>query len=198
MWQVRIFSVCIVICLLCLVSISAQEINLGVNPLWQKGNPNAKYKIEVFNDYSSPTGASFNKKPKQIENRHTGKILIIFRNHPLYNMRKNAMFAAQAVEAAGKQGKFWEMMEIIYRDQNKWNYKESVEKIFIKYARKVGINKEKFKQDFQSQEILERIKLDIERGKSLKVDSIPTVFLNDEKLSFLDAENLEEIISNKR
>lgn len=170
----------------------------GASPTWQRGNSNAKYTIEVFNDYQCPTCAAFHKKLKEIVKRHSGKVLIIFRNYPLLIVHKNAMSAAQAVEAAGKQGKFWEMLEIVYQKQNKWSQEDSVEKFFIKYAKNLDLNIKTFKQDFQSQEILERINLDIKRGKSLKVNSTPSVFLNGEILTFSDAENLEEIISNSK
>ncbi|HEX9963234.1 MAG TPA: thioredoxin domain-containing protein, partial [Pyrinomonadaceae bacterium] len=96
-----------------------QETKEGANPAWQKGNSGARVKIEVFNDYQCPTCAAFDQNLDDILRKYPNEVLIIFRNFPLTGTHRNAMAAAKAVEAAGKQGKFWEMMRLVYKNQAK-------------------------------------------------------------------------------
>jgi protein-disulfide isomerase len=195
MLRAKTFSVCLIIYLLFALNTFAQEEKPGASSPLQKGTPNAEFTIEVFNDYQCPSCAAFNEKLKQIEAKYPEKILIIYRNFPLTGVHPNAVVAAKAVEAAGKQGKFSEMLDLIYQKQNKWSKKTSAEESFIRYAEKLNLDVETFKQDFQSQEILERINLDIERARSLGLTYTPFVLLNGKELPFDEAQDIEEIIS---
>jgi thioredoxin-related protein len=80
MWQAKSFTVCLLICLFCIFKVSAQEEQSGANPAHQIGNPNAKYKIEVFVDFQCPTCAAFNKKLNALKAKYPDDILIVFRN----------------------------------------------------------------------------------------------------------------------
>jgi len=197
MLQVINISICLAIYLLTLLSVFAQGEKTGASPAWEKGASNAKFVIEVFNDYQCPTCASFNEQLKIIYKKHPDDIRLIFRHFPLTNMHLNAMLAAQATEAAGKQNKFWEMSELLLEGQQKWSYQKEPEKMFISYAKQIGLNAEDFKKDLNSLDIKERINLDIERAKSLNLNSTPSVLVNGKILTFIELSDLEELLFSK-
>jgi protein-disulfide isomerase len=175
----------------------AQETFEGAKPAWQKGNPNAKVAIEVFNDYQCPMCAVFDKNLTDILRKYPNEVLIVFRNFPLTMIHPKAMSAAKVVEAAGIQGKFREMMQLIYRQQKKWSESKTAEKDFIRFAKKLDLNIEKFKSDLESQAVSDRIKADTERAGFLQLTYTPTVFINSIKLDVAEFEKLEAIIEKQ-
>lgn len=174
-----------------------QETKEGANPPWQKGNPDAKLRFEVFNDYQCPTCAVLDEKLNDVLKKYPNEVLIIYRNFPLVSIHKHSMAAARAVEAAGKQGKFWEMMRLIYKNQSKWSDGDSAAADFVKYAKKLGLNIETFKIDRESESVTNRINADIERSRFLELSATPTVVFNGRVLSFIEAGNLEKIIEKQ-
>jgi protein-disulfide isomerase len=174
-----------------------QETKEGANPAWQKGISGAKVRIEVFNDYQCPTCAAFDKNLDDILRKYPNEVLIIYRNFPLTGMHRNAMAAAKAVEAAGKQGKFWEMMRLVYKNQAKWSESPSAEADFVKYAKKLRLNIETFKTDRESESVTSRINADIERSRFLELSATPTVVFNGRILSAMETGYLEKIIEKQ-
>lgn len=192
--RAKSFSVGIVIYFLCVLTIFAQAEKNGASPAWQKGTSNARFVIEVFNDYQCPTCAAFNEKLKAIRNKYPNDILLIFRHFPLIQVHDKAMLASQATEAAGKQDKFWEMGELLLERQMSWSSAENAEKFFVKYAKELGLDIVKFKEDLNSPDVKERINLDIERARSLDLNSTPSVLLNGKILSFVKIADLEQTL----
>lgn len=189
-------TVCLVICLVCIFKISAQQAEPGANPAHRWGNADAKNKLEIFVDFQCPTCATFNEKLKALKAKYPNDILIVFRHRPLaIPIHDKAVLAAKVAEAAGRQGKFWEMYDLLLDKQKQWSKKDSAESLFIKYAKKLGLDTKVFKADLESEEIANRVALDLKRAASLNVNSTPTVFLNDKKMHFDELGNLEEIIS---
>lgn len=194
MLRAKNISLCIVIFLLSFFTIFAQDEKTGANPAWEKGTSNVRFVIEVFNDYQCPACASFNEQLKTIQKKHPNDVQIIFRHFPLTQIHDKAMLAAQAIESAGKQNKFWEMGELLLQRQLKWSSANNVEKIFIKYAKELGLDILKFKEDLNSSDVKERINLDIERAKSLNLNSTPSVLLNGKILAFEKMQDLEQAL----
>ena len=105
-----------------------------------------------------------------------------------------AMLAAQAVEAAGRQGKFWEMSDLIFERQQKWKAKKLAKNAFVYYAKKLNLNVKKFKRDLERRLVKNRINADAERAVFLEVKGTPTVFLNGKEFDFAQLDDLERII----
>ncbi len=99
--------------------------------MW-KGNPGAKVRIEVFNDYQCPSCAAFDEKLDDVLEKYPNDVLVVFRIFPLVMLHKRATAAAKAVEAAGLQGKFREMMRLIYKNQGKWSLNRPARSGFVK------------------------------------------------------------------
>jgi protein-disulfide isomerase len=133
---------------------------------------------------------------KKIKNVYGAKVRIVFREFPLVPSHPHALSAARAAEAAGMQGKFWEMHAMIYENQRSWHSVFDARPIFEQYATSIGLNMERFKNDLTSPTVEQRIFLDGKRARALNVKGTPTVFLNGREVPFesLPAESLGSLI----
>ena len=109
--------------------------------------------------------------------RELGKnIVFIFRNFPLTEIHPDAFDAALASEAAAMQNKFWEMYDMLYKNQaNLKGYQ------LFAYANEIGLDMGRFEQDIQSQALTSKIEADIASGLSAGVSGTPTFYINGEK-----------------
>lgn len=187
---------------LCLIASSAfafsseavgQQVEPGANPPWSRGSPDAPVTIEVFNDYQCPACASFNRELKKIEAEYKGSVRVVFRNHPLTHIHKNAQAAARAAEAAGIQGKFFEMVDRIYDGWAQWHESDEAVRFFASYARELGLDVDRFASDMDGVEVRRRILLDAKRALSLDVNATPTILVNGKNAGF-PAENVRRAI----
>src|SRR5207248_3489461 len=113
----------------------------------------------------------------QIENEFKPNVRLIFYNYPL-PLHQHARAAACAAEAAGRQGKFWEMHDLLYRQQSNWSKAADVQPLFTSYAGMLGLDLDRFKKDVQSETVKARVDTDQKRGASIGVQNTPTLFLN--------------------
>jgi protein-disulfide isomerase len=124
------------------------------------------------------------------------QLQVTFREFPLAPAHEHAIAAASAAEAAGLQGKFWEMHDLLYEHQKDWKDAFDVRPIFEGYAKQIGINVDRYKQDVDSEQVARRITQDGNRGHSLGVKGTPTVFMNGREVPFesLPADKLRVLI----
>jgi protein-disulfide isomerase len=121
---------------------------------------------------------------KQMEREFGPRIKIVFREFPLVPAHEHALTAARAAEAAGMQGKFWPMHDLIYDNQKSWSTQFDVRPIFEGYAKQIGLDLERYRRDFNSDAVHLRITEDGKRARSLNVTGTPTVFLNGKEVPF--------------
>lgn len=157
------------------------------------GNPDAQMKIEVFIDLQCPACADYNERLRAVEEKYPKKVQIIFRHFPLA-MHDKAMIAARAVEAANEQGKGLQMTDLMFANQKLWSDDPKV-KMFAGYARRLGLDLDRFSRNFDSEAILNRVQQDIARARSLKLNSTPTVFIDGKELTYPEALEIEKIVS---
>src|SRR5207237_1304555 len=103
---------------------------------------------------------------------------------PLTPPHVHAVAAARAAEAAGLQGKFFEMHDLLYENQKIWKDVFDVRPVFEEYARRIGLDVERWKGDQDGEIVARRITLDGSRGHSLGVKGTPSVFLNTHEIAF--------------
>ena len=175
--------------------VRAQNVELRTAPVQSLGDPNAQVTIEVFNDYQCPPCARFNNVLQDIASEYRGRVRIIFRNMPLTSIHRNALAAAAAAEAAGMQGKFIEMINLLYARLEQWHETDDVARLFILYASELGLDTDRFARDKEGEEVRERIRRDIERAHSLRVIGTPTVFVNGKEISLPTEENMLHAIN---
>jgi len=142
-----------------------------------RGNPNAPVTLEEFGDFQCPPCGSFATFSEQLLKEYDSRLRIVFRNFPL-PAHEHAREAAIAAEAAGIQGRFWEMYDVLYREQAFWSYAPNARQLFESYAGTIGLNIDQFRKDMDGEKARERVDSDHARGDSLGVKVTPTLFIN--------------------
>lgn len=171
----------------------------GAEPPHTMGPPNAPVRLEEFGDFECPPCGAFHPILKEMKEQFGDKLHITFREFPLTQTHPHALAAASAAEAAGLQGKFWEMHGLIFDHQKDWKGQFDVRPVFEGYAKQIGLDVERFKRDVESDRVEQRIFLDGKRGHSMGVGSTPTVFMNGREVPFeeLAPERLRVLIENE-
>ena len=144
-----------------------------------RGNPNAPVTMEEFGDFQCPPCASFATFGEGLLKEYDSRLRIVFRNFPL-PAHEHAREAALAAEAAGLQGRFWEMYDVLYREQVFWSYAPNARELFESYAGTIGLNLDQFRKDIDSEKVRERVDSDHARGDSLGIKLTPTLFINNQ------------------
>ena len=141
------------------------------------GSENAPVTLEEFGDYQCPPCAAVSGVLNEMEKEFRPNLKIVFRNFPL-PVHMHARQAAMVAEAAGLQGKFWEMHDLLYTQQSEWSVAPEVDGLFNTYAGLIGLDLSRFKKDVESEEVRERVETDQKRGLSAGVEKTPAIFLN--------------------
>ena len=180
--------------------LGAAPANNGTDPNQANQNsagltrPNVKVSspvvLEEYGDYQCPPCGQLYPDLKQIEKEYGNQVQIVFHHFPLMKIHKNALVAAHAAEAARNQKKFWEMHDLLYRNQKEWSDLADPRPTFISYAKQLGLNIDAFNRDLESNQIDQKITADIQRGTAQGVTGTPTVFLDTHLLTY-EATNLE-------
>jgi len=147
-----------------------------------------------FGDFQCPACGAYYPVVKQVVSDFHTQINYVFRNFPLDSIHPNAHIAAQAAEAAGVQGKYWEMHDMLYVKQAEWSDKSNARDIFAGYAQSLGLDVNKFKTDIDSSVVTSKVQEDISDGNALTINQTPTFFINgqmiDNPATFADFETL--------
>lgn len=144
-----------------------------------KGAGNKGVKLVEYGDFQCPVCKSYYPTVQQVVEKYGDDITFQFRNLPLTQIHQNAFAAARAAEAAAKQGKFWEMYDTLYQNQETWSQSKQATKEFDQYAQQLGLNVNQFKKDFSSSQVNDIINADLkEFEKTGESQSTPSFFLN--------------------
>jgi len=168
----------------------------GAQPGWSKGDPAAKVTIEEFADFACPTCGNFHQTLKEIEKSYGARIKVTFRHFPLQiKGHENAYDAARAAEAAGQQGRFWEMQNMLFTNQKTWQpmSNDDARKTFQDYAKSIGIDPQRFNTDMVGQVASARVADDVKRAQGINVSSTPTVILNGRPLAVNEITSIEAL-----
>jgi protein-disulfide isomerase len=169
----------------------------GAMPPNMLGSPTAAVTIEEFADFQCGMCAAKYPLTKEIISAYGTRIKFIFRNYPLnIPAHDKAYTAATAAEAAGLQGKFWDMQNQLFTNQASWSSASDFNRILDEYAQKIGLDVEKFKNDMAGLQAKQRVDKDLERGRGLGVNSTPSFFINGKPIPFeqVDSATLRQII----
>ena len=168
---------------------------LGAQPPHFKGAQNSPVVIEEFADYQCPTCGVMHPVLNEINAFYGSRIKFIYRNFPL-PMHKNGYEASVAAEAAGLQGKIWEMQNLLFQNQKVWSNTDTARTIFEGYAQTIGLDVEKYKTDVAGLNAKQRVDADVKRGQSLNINSTPTVIINGKPVPFeqMTVDGMKKII----
>lgn len=189
----------------------------GAEPAHIRGGANARITLEEFGDFQCPPCGFLAATLLKVEHDYADSVRVVFREFPLA-MHQHAMTAACAAEAAGLQGRFWEMHDLLFQNSMQWGRPTtphapqpnggpnvappppetaaSVRATFAGYAEKLGLDVERFKKDMDTEEVKARITLDQERAASIGVDRTPFLFIDGVQIPFtsLDEKELRGVI----
>lgn len=143
-----------------------------------QGNENADLTIVEYGDYQCPYCGAAYPVLKELMREFGSQVQFVFRNFPLSEMHPYAKPAAIAAEAANLQGKFWEMHDAIYENQQNLN-----ELYLFELAETIGLDISQFKEDIQKAELEEKVDSDFESGVISGVNGTPSFFINDKKFN---------------
>jgi protein-disulfide isomerase len=137
-----------------------------------KGPANAKVTLVEFSDFQCPFCSRVTPTLDQIEKEYGNQVRVVFKHLPL-GMHSKAPAAHAAAEAAHRQGKFWEMHDLIFANQREM----SPEK-YVEYAGQIEIDVERFKRDVAAASVKQKIDADAQEAAKLGVTGTPGFFIN--------------------
>lgn len=172
-----------------------------------RGNTQSPVELVAYKDFECPPCGQFYPIEEQLYEKYKDKVKFTFKHFPIDTIHANTRAAHRAAEAAGLQGKFFEMHSLIYQNQQTWNTQATTnpQPIFERYAQQLGLDLEKFKADVALDSTNKTINADVSAGKQAGVSGTPTYFLNGTQLntgeinSFeLFSKKLDEALANSK
>ena len=150
---------------------------------WVKGVETASITIIEYADFQDKASAQLSDVLQQILEKYPDEVRLVYRYFPLTEQYDKTLLAAQAAEAAGMQGKFWQFHDLLFASQSEWTSKSSDEFTAWAYekAAELGLNADQFKQDMLSDTVIAKINSSRSEAKYLNVENItsdPFVFFN--------------------
>ncbi len=145
-----------------------------------RGSQNATITLMDYSDYQDPRSGDFAEAAKHLWADHPDDVRLVTRPFPILVLNDKAGYAAVAAEAAGEQGKFWEMHDLLYAQQNSW-IKLSVQDFnqwVIAQATTLGLDAAKFKSDLTRTDLVNKIKQAWDDGQKINLPGTPVVILN--------------------
>lgn len=154
------------------------------NPMVDRflGNPNSKNVFIEYADFQCPGCASYSKIVKNVPTEFTDTVFV-YRYFPLINIHKNATIAALAAEAAGEQGKYWDMHDTLFEKQSEWENIADPLVMFAGYASSIGVKDiEQFKNDITNKKNIEKIESGFREAMGLSLPGTPSFIFNGQSI----------------
>ena len=151
----------------------------GAQPPNAAGPQTATVTVEEFADFQCGSCAVTEPVLNEIKAAYGSRIRFIFRNFPLkIPAHDKAYDAAVAAEAAGMQGKFWEMKHQLFQSQQEWTANPNYKQLWAGYAQKIGLDVAKWQDEAAGLGAKNRVNADLERGTAIGVSSTPSIYIN--------------------
>ena len=178
-----------------------QEAQLAVFPPvseedWTKGPEDAMITVMEYTDFQCPYCAMAQAEFEKLLEMYPDDVRLVYRSLPLVSIHPNAQVAAQAAEAAGLQGKFWEMYSALFTKQSDWSGLTAEE--FLAWlsteAETLGLDVEQFSKDTVSEALQQKIQGELDYANSIGLGSTPTVLVNGRPINNWYASGIKPII----
>lgn len=168
------------------------------------GAADAPVTLVEFLDPECESCAAFSPAVKKIMSQYDGKVRLVVRYMPLH---PNSLRAATLTEAAGEQGKYWQMQELLFQKQPEWGTKHGpssaaaqppdINALFEKYAMELGLDLAKVTSAVKENRFQAKLERDLKDGQALGVRQTPTIFVNGRKLTRLNESDLRAMIDEE-
>ena len=153
---------------------STQRLLLPIRPLDHAHGPeDAPYTLVEYGDYECPDCGRLYVTLRDLQRDIASRLRVVFRHYPLSGIHHHAQQAAEAAEAAGAQGKFWEMHTLLFERQDALHTKD-----LIRYAGELNLDVERFRKELKNQTYRDIVRADFIAGVQNGVYSTPGLFLN--------------------
>lgn len=165
-----------------IIAASAQNGNIADHVL---GTTTGKATLIEYGDFQCPACKSAYPNVKDLTTTYKDQLVFIFRNLPLTSLHPNARAGAAAAEAAGLQGKYWEMHDMLYEQQDTWSTAATDQRTsyLVGYAKNIGVKDlDKFKSDLDSKTVSDKINFDLALAKKIGASATPTILLNGKQI----------------
>jgi len=167
------------------------------------GDPNAPITIVEFSDFQCPFCARFHMQTLPLileEYIQQGKVKLVFRDFPIQSIHPNALPASVAAECAHEQGKFKEMHDALFENQNEWNKLETVDALalFSKYATEIKLEQQVFDSCLTSGKYIEEIRNDLDDGRDYGVSGTPGFFVGNDQIGYVELKGAQPFESFKK
>jgi protein-disulfide isomerase len=143
----------------------------------QMGFPRARVVLTEYSDLQCPKCGAAVPLIKDLLKAYPHDLRVVFHHAPL-KQHKWAVLAAQASEAAGLQGKFWEYAELLFAKQTEWSSVVETKPLFLGYAKELDLDMDQFARDFESPYVVEMIQNEKARAESIEIPATPTFIIN--------------------
>jgi protein-disulfide isomerase len=160
---------------------------------WVKGNASSTVTLIEYSDFQCPACGAYFPLIEDFYSKNSTSFKFVYRHFPL-TQHANAIPASKASEAAGKQGKFWEMHSKLFSNQESWATSTNAKAVFEGYAKDLGLDIEKYNADLELPEVMTKIDSDQKSGIKAGVNSTPTFYLNGKKVSPQNYDQLKKLI----
>lgn len=154
------------------------------------GNSSASAYLVEFSDFQCPACGTFEPTVESLIAKYSDRLAFSYRHFPL-PQHTEGQPAAMVAEAAGRQGKFWGMHALLFKNQ-----KSLSETTYINLAKQLNLNMITFEKDRKDSSLSAIISTDTDSGTSLGVNATPTFFLNGVKLELADPSDLVRAVDN--
>lgn len=149
-----------------------------------EGSTSSGVKLVEYGDYQCPACGAFYQTVKDTVAKYQDRIQFQFRNLPLTSLHPNAFAGARAAEAAGLQGKYFEMHDMLYENQTVWSEARNPMTYFESYAKSLKLNVTQFKTDYASSKVNSSINADMAAfDKTGAEKATPSFFLDGKNVS---------------
>ncbi|HWP47604.1 MAG TPA: DsbA family protein [Candidatus Limnocylindrales bacterium] len=165
-------------------------IPLGNSPV--KGPDSASITIVEFSDFQCPFCNRATHVVDQVLKTYPDKIKFVYKQFPIPSLHEHAINASKASLAAHKQGKFWEMHDLLFK-----NSPELQEEKLMEYAQSLNLDMEQFKKDYASPEIEEELQEDMKLGEEVEIRGTPTFFVNGKRLPSWSFDTFQKAIEGE-
>jgi protein-disulfide isomerase len=174
-------------------SVSETQLIRSDSPIF--GSPDAPVTIVEFLDPECESCRAAFPFVKQLLEEYDQRVRLVVHYFPLHN---NSVLAASATEAAGAQGMYWEMQELLFTRQPEWGEQRTPQtELFIGYAAELGLNVEQFTADLQNPDYQAKVERDQADGEALGVTGTPTFFINGRRVEELSADAIIAMIEEE-
>lgn len=146
------------------------------------GNKESKVELTEFVDFQCEACYAYYPVIKQVKEDYKDKVSFRIRYFPITSGHQFAMQAARSAEAAARQGKFWEMHDLLFEGQKTWEQAQDAGQYFDQYAEQIGLDMTKYKADFASSEVNAVVNKDLKDVQAMGGSGTPTFALNGQKI----------------